>query len=565
MAVSGDWLTPRLHGTSWFEKPVLYYWLAAFAYKVLGVSELSARLPSAVAGLFGILAVFSIGRHWIGCRGGIAASLILCASPMYFSLARAASTDMLLTSALALSFTGLYFGYFGTLGRKGTERGNSRGWLLGFYGFLGLAVLAKGPVALALVGSSLALFSAVVAKGTLIRMLVRPDAMLLGLVVALPWYVLCYLANGWIFVDQFLLSHNLARFTSDRFQHSQPFWFYGLVVFAGFFPWIFQVVPPVWHWVRRGFQKKEKRSKERIPTSTLAGNGGNSLPSVSKGDKGPQSLTAFANSGDLMTPTLAMSGKQLFAEESFLWTWVIVPFVFFSLSRSKLPAYILPVFPPLALLAAREWERIWDSQLNTSQPSWLQSSILWQAVSVLVLGVAIPFGVEALDLNLNAFVRPLTILVCATGICAILFVRSSRTGPLFCVYLAGAAMMTLLITEGIIPRLNPLESCRDLAAAVRQQGFNGEPVFVYRLSRRVEYGLGFYLDAPTKLIYSEGDVDYPLQGKLFLITEPTVNAESVLFRARVESEAEFLGQKIVRMSVKNGDNTAIRASTGPDR
>jgi 4-amino-4-deoxy-L-arabinose transferase-like glycosyltransferase len=113
MAASGDFVTPRLHGEPWFEKPILYYWMAAAAFKALGVSELAARLPSAMAGLLGVVAVFLVGRHWVSTRCGLAAALILASSPMYLSLARAASTDMILTSALAMSLACIYFAWFG--------------------------------------------------------------------------------------------------------------------------------------------------------------------------------------------------------------------------------------------------------------------------------------------------------------------------------------------------------------------------------------------------------------------------------------------------------------------
>ncbi len=498
MAASGDFVTPRLHGEPWFEKPILYYWLAALAYKALGVSELAARLPSALAGLLGVFAVFFVGRHWVSARCGIAAALILAASPLYFSLARAASTDMLLTSALTMCLSCLYFGLL-LDGRRINENtalpARSSPWIYGVYIFLALAVLAKGPVGLVLAGASVALFLLVARRWDQLRRLLRPSPILLGLAGALPWYLLCYRANGWPFVQEFLLHHNLARFATDRYQHAQPFWFYLPVVCATFLPWTFQIAGPAWQWMRGGWRE-------------------------SKGD-----------------PASAL-----------FWAWVLFPLLFFSLSRSKLPGYVLPIFPALALLAAKEWERLWS--LESSQGPGCRLTLLSQAVLMLALCFALPVGADALARELSAFLSPFRVLLGAIGGCAILLVWRWKPGAVFGVYLAGMGLGVLLATERVVPQVEPLESSRQLAAILRQQGFSGEPVFVYRLSRRVEYGLNFYLNTRTRMIYSESDAVYPDKGDLFLVTEPEVDAESLLLRARTKSQTQFFNQKVVRMAKK---------------
>jgi hypothetical protein len=119
---------------------------------------------------------------------------------------------------------------------------------------------------------------------------------------------------------------------------------------------------------------------------------------------------------------------------------------------------------------------------------------------------------------------------------------------LFGIHLAGIGLAVLLIAERIVPRVDAVESSRQLAGILQQQGFAGEPIFIHGLSRRVEYGLNFYLNTRTRLIYSESDATYPDQGDLFLVTDPAVEAESLLSRARTVSEARFLNQKIVRMA-----------------
>jgi len=492
MATSGDFVTPRLHGEPWFEKPILYYWLAALAFKAIAVSELAARLPSALAGLLGLVAVFWVGRHWVSPRCGLAAALILASSPMYFSLARAASTDMLLTSALTVSLACIYFAWFGQRADTvATVQGNA--WSYGVYVFLALAVLAKGPVGVVLAGASTVLFALTTKRWDLLKRLYHPRAMLLGFVVVLPWYWLCYRANGWLFIQEFLINHNLARFATDRYRHAQPFWFYIPVVFAGFLPWVFQVIAPACYWLRH---------------------------------------LCRASRNDL--------------QMALFWAWALFPFVFFSLSRSKLPGYALPMFPALALLAAKQWDSYWKPSSPERPSPGQRLSLYLQAGFVIVLGLVLPLGAGIL--NPEVRLRSLQILLCAIGIGGTLLVWRWKPMALFGIQLAGVVLAVLLVTERIAPRVDAAESARQLAGVLQQNGYAGQPIFIYRLSRRIEYGLNFYLNTRTRLIYSESDATYPDWGDMFLVTDPEVQAESVLPQARIVSQTQFLDQKVVRMA-----------------
>ncbi len=319
--------------------------------------------------------------------------------------------------------------------------------------------------------------------------------MLSGLAVALPWYWLCYRANGWSFIQEFLINHNVARFATDRYQHAQPFWFFIPVVFAGFLPWVFQILAPAWQWLRRQW---------RVPKRDL--------------------------------------------QSALFWAWALLPILFFSLSQSKLPGYVLPVFPALALLAAREWDRLWGANLKEGLSPGQRLNLYLQACFVLGLGLALPLAARLLDQEIVAFLPPMRVLLCAIGVGGILIVWRWKPVSLFGIHLAGVLLAVLLITERIGPRVDAVESSRQLAGVLQRQGFSGEPIFIYGLSRRVEYGLNFYLNTRTRLIYSESDAAYPEKGDLFLVTAAEVEAESVLPRARTLSEAQFLNQKIVRMA-----------------
>lgn len=491
MVASGDFVTPRLNGQPWFEKPILYYWVAALGFKVLGVSEFAARLPSALAGLLGCLTVFWIGTHWRSRQTGFIAALVLASAPMYFSLARAASTDMLLTASLAAAMACFYVALAGDSAKKqAADRRANTPLVLGFYAFSALAILAKGPVGIVLPGFILAIFIGITGQRGLLRRLRLLEGAVLCACIALPWYLLCYRANGWPFVQEFLLSHNLARFVTERFQHVQPFWFYVPVVLAGFFPWSFQLFSAAWHFMRRDWK-------------------------ASRDD-----------------------------HELFLWIWALVPFLFFSLSQSKLPGYALPMLPALALIVAREWERLWEPATVQTH----RSILLFQPGFIFLLGLALPFFVGKLNIELSPFLVPLTTLLCGIGGYGLLLALKGQTRTLFGLYLTGVGLMVVLILHSIVPRLDPQESARHLATVLKQQSFAGEPIFLYRLSRRLEYGLNFYLDTATHIIYSEDDAKYPRVGAFYLVTEPSVLPESVLPGAKIESELILAEQRIARMS-----------------
>jgi hypothetical protein len=157
-------------------------------------------------------------------------------------------------------------------------------------------------------------------------------------------------------------------------------------------------------------------------------------------------------------------------------------------------------------------------------------------------------GAARLNTELAELLPTAQLLLGAVGLSALLLVWRWRPVLLFAVYLAGAGLAVLLVTQEIAPRVDGAESSRQLAEALRQDGFVGQPVFVYGLSRRVEYGLNFYLNTRTRLIYSEGDVKYPEQGELFLLTDAATDAESVLRQARTVSQTRFLDRKITRMA-----------------
>lgn len=319
MLLAGDFVTPRLEGSPWLEKPPLLFWVQALSFRLFGVSEAAARLPVALLGLLCALAIGGLARHLAGFRAGVFSILILSTSTLFFIFARAGSTDMPLTACLTVS---LVCGYRAAGSRNPI-------WSLLSGAALGAATLAKGPIALILFGGIFMVYFLWVEK-----LEWRWRHVLAGtaafLAVSVPWYWSVWAENGYSFFVTFWLNHHLARVMSDLHHHSQPFWYYLAVLAVGFFPWapfLASSCARLWR---------------------------------SRGRTGPDH------------------------SQVFLWIWVALPLVFFSLSESKLPGYVLPVVPALALLVAREWDR--DPAGETAPARSLR--IQWLVVQGLGLLVA---------------------------------------------------------------------------------------------------------------------------------------------------------------------------------
>ncbi|MBZ5662777.1 MAG: glycosyltransferase family 39 protein [Acidobacteriia bacterium] len=233
MAETHDWVTPRLWGTPWFEKPVLYYWAAGISMRLFGVSEFAARLPSALAALLAVLVVAWTALRSFGVRAAWFSLLMLPTSVAMVGFSRAASPDMLfaglLTAAMAVAVEILQKPRPGPILR------------IAFGIFLGAAVLAKGPAAVILAGGATLLWAALSRQWHAPFRFLHPLIFVVFCAVALPWYVLCALRNP-DFLRVFILQHNFERYLSPIFEHRQPFWFYAPILCVATMPWIFVLV-----------------------------------------------------------------------------------------------------------------------------------------------------------------------------------------------------------------------------------------------------------------------------------------------------------------------------------
>src|ERR1041385_9040789 len=228
MFLTGDLITPRLGGHTWFEKPALLYWMIAGAYKLFGVSEWSARVGPAICGLLTIAAIWRIGRE-IGTSESSALVMATCLGLIVFS--RAASFDVVVTMTTAWALAFFLLHELSTSRRK-------RLLLVGFYSFVGLSLLAKGLVGIVIPFGVVGIFY-------LLRRRWPPRSVLLSLIWGLPlaiavsaiWYGPVIARNGWTFIDEFFIQHHFARYVSNKYHHPQPIYFYPAIILMLALPW----------------------------------------------------------------------------------------------------------------------------------------------------------------------------------------------------------------------------------------------------------------------------------------------------------------------------------------
>jgi 4-amino-4-deoxy-L-arabinose transferase-like glycosyltransferase len=427
MAEVGDWVTPRLHGEPWLEKPILYYWVAAVGYRLFGDSEVAARLPSVAGAATTMLALTWLTRRFYGGPTGAIFLLLFPSSIAILVFARAATTDMLFSATLALAMVAA-----APLVLERRPRA-MMGWQVGFGTALGLAVLAKGPAGIVLAGAGI-LIGALCSRrlGHVLR-LAGPWSLGSFALVALPWYVLCALRNP-EFVQVFFISHNVDRFLTPVFQHQQPFWYFGPVLLLGLAPWTAAIVATI-HGLASTLTRRD-----------------------------------WAGS-----PSMFLAG------------WVIFPAVFFSLSQSKLPGYVLPAIPAATVLLARA--------LAIALPRPAAARALGLGTAGVLGAMAIAFfaapGVASAGVQPGA-VRPLAAVLAVAAVAAGYVGWRRRLHGATAVAALAIAIGLWQLNTTLMP---PLDAGLSARVTAREAGrlSGGEPVRTYGLHRAWQYGLEYYL------------------------------------------------------------------------
>jgi len=443
MLARHDWIVPTLNGHHWLEKPVLLYWKVMNSYMLLGVEDWAARVPAAAHATALVLAIFFFMRRF-RFTSELDAAMIAASSAGMIGFARAASPDMLLSAPFAMAM--LCWWTWNQTAKKL--------WLLAFYALLGFGALAKGPVAPALAVLIVAAYAVLRRDGKIFLRSLSIPGFALFFAIALPWY-LAVERRVPEFFRVFFLEHNLERFGTNLYQHSQPFWYYVPVFLLCMVPWTIFTVPALVHAGRAAMARlRPKSNAESGPTA----------------DDG---LT------------------------SFLFVWTLVPIIFFSISRSKLPGYILPAVPGSVLLTAEYLHR-------AEAVSRLRVSLHALLCALLLVGALVaPFAMIKVEPpSLLGFGMAVSGGVIAFMV--IVMVRREGARVLHFVTLVPAVLGLAFLLRPAAPIIDKVQSARAIQEELNRHVASNVPVAVFDVKRDIAYGLNFYRNQPIWHYEKEG-------------------------------------------------------------
>ena len=475
-----DWITPVLGGQPWLEKPPLYYWQAMLAYRIFGVSDWAARLPSALDATVLVLAVYFFVRRF---RPGfeLDVALMAASSTGIVGYARAASTDMPLAAAFTL----------GMLSWWSWCESGKKSYLAVFYGFMALGTLAKGPVASFLAIAVIVLYAAAVRQLRLVMKTLWLPGIVLFCLVALPWYVAVEARNPEFF-RQFIIEHNLGRFSKNLYHHTEPFWYYLPITALALLPWTVFAITAF----------GQSISKWRVSRK--------SIPDTPEGRK-----THFA---------------------IFACCWLVVPVAFFSISQSKLPGYVLPAIPAGALLLADYLREHLEDSEDHRTPLLLVISHSLCAAAPIVPGLLIAYLIT--QHRLPGGQPMLVALALAFVLCAGIALTLVRKNGLR--MLRFVTLIPVVLTVGAVLKLGSVAidqtlSARPLAREIADIETHPLPLAVYHVSRELEYGLTFYRNHLT-FNYDWGSV--PPEEHLLVAPE---NSQAEIAKLVAGRKVSYLG------------------------
>jgi 4-amino-4-deoxy-L-arabinose transferase-like glycosyltransferase len=427
MVESGDWLTPHYNYEPRFQKPALYYWLAASTYLITGPTELAARIWSACAGLGLVLLIAAAGRRWFDEDTGLLAGAITATNFGYFSIARMALPDLPLTFFITLSIYGALVAFLDR------ER-HPRRWLVLAAVAAALAFLTKGPIGIVIPAVVVIPVVLIERRSTMLQW---PDVIVAGLVflvVALPWYVAMFAQHGRAYLEGFFVGDNIERFATSRFNDPRPWWFYFPVLAGGLLPWTPLAV--VWLAPLRQFLLRRR---------------------------------------DIDTLDLR------------LLLWAVLPLIFYTLSVGKQPRYVLPVLPPIAILLAGsiiERTRDWRSLDGARVGRRVSTAVVFGSVvaGVFLIGLAfLMYRAQSLFVDVPDTLTLATLITLGVMGALVIIVSLSgawRGAP--AVLALASAVMFAVLPYGVLSSSSD-STVRRLAGMVRSANRDPQVVGTYRV------------------------------------------------------------------------------------
>ncbi len=446
MVATGNWLTPRLNDIKYFEKPALQYWATATAFTVFGDHEWTARLWSALCGYAGVLLAFFVGRRLFGEQAGLYSALVLGSSFLWVFIGHINTLDMGLSFFMMLALAGFL------IAQTSASARTMRNAMLLAWAAMALAVLSKGLIGIVLPGTVLVAYSLMQRDFALWRRLHILAGLALFLLISAPWFIAVSLANPEFFQFFFIHEH-FTRFLTKVHGRFHPWYAFIPILALGLMPWLLSFSP------------------------------------------------AMLQGWRTQAPVKAFQPRR------FLWLWAVVIFLFFSVSDSKLPPYILPIFPALAWLIGDYLTRVSARALR------------WQLLFTFLLGALITAGVAikygdfpdpATPAPLYAAYAPWLLAAAAIWLAGVLaaigFCQRQRIEAAVISVAAVGLISTQLVLAGH-ESLSPSSSSYDFAQQLKPHLKAGTPFYCLHM---YDQTLPFYLKRTCTLVEYQGEMDFGL-------------------------------------------------------
>ncbi len=394
MIATGDYITPRLNGVAFLDKPIFYYWLQASAIKLFGLKEWALRFWPSMIALIGCLITYIAGRFLFNRRAGILSAIILATNPLYYGAAHYANLD--LEVAVLIGNTLL----FALLGLQSESNRQRTLFFLLAYLFCGLAALTKGLIGLAFPTMIIGAWILILNRWNILGKMRLLTGACIFIALTVPWYLLAQQANPQFFHFFFVVQQFERFLTQADFNNPTPAWFYLPVVLAGFLPWSIFIFQALIQHIKNVWRERSKHQAEL-----------------------------------------------------YLLLWFVIIFLFFSFPKSKTVGYILPIFPALALLTGSYLSQYWDKP-KSKAIFFATLSFIIVSFTIMVSCLLVPH-IKSIEIaqGLAPYLTDTAILFFLSGLAGCYLLFKKNVAKLFsCLTIIAVSFLLILLSSA--PAMN---------------------------------------------------------------------------------------------------------------
>lgn len=442
MVTTGDWITPRLNGYKYFDKPALQYWATAIGFSLFGESNASARLWPAFIGFVGALWILFLGTRLYGQMAGIFGFIIAISGLFYNAISHILTLDTGVAVFVVMAVGGLCLAQ--------SQRDNQqhlRRWMLFSWAAIALAVLSKGLIGLVLPAMGVVLYTLWQRDWILWKSMEWGKGLLLFLAITSPWFIIVSRVNP-EFAHFFFIQEHFERYTSTIHERTGSIWYFLPYLLIGVLPWVWitmkSLIQPTFRW--------------------------------------------------------RVSESNQFDSERFLWVFVVAVFCFFSLGQSKLPPYILPIMPILGLLAGKRL--VTDGRDRVDAGIMLITALFFTILAWQIT----KFSDATLPVEMMLEVQPWVYLSAGCWlVAAVLAYLANTKRPLYFAGAGMAALLAVQSIAWGFQAIAPARSNRDMAETIKPLLSNQTKIYTARLYY-YPYSLAFYLNRNLTLVDYWGEM-----------------------------------------------------------